>query len=226
VHPSPDGPNRGTVELHIDTLLGQQQQRGRSRDEEWLTSLLGKLWSHDDLEGHLVVVPHVYVWRLCVDVLVLFHNGSLADVCSRVIRAALLNTKLAHITPLLNDEDSGAKKKDDKVELRVDGDMKNAVEIPFDCPLVVTVLVLDQNLLLVDATLEEEACASCQVKVAIDSTGQVRGVHNQGPLQFALKDDIIAMAIQASKKMFHQETLATVDTEDTTSLLQTQYKFR
>jgi exosome complex RNA-binding protein Rrp42 (RNase PH superfamily) len=78
--------------------------------------------------------------------------------------------------------------------------------------------------MLVDATLEEEACATCQVKVTIDSTGQVWGVYNQGPLQFSLKEDIIAMAIQASKKMFHQETLATVDMEET-SLLQTQYKF-
>jgi exosome complex RNA-binding protein Rrp42 (RNase PH superfamily) len=159
-----------------------------------------------------------------VDVLILSHNGSLADVCSRVIRAALQNTKLAHITPLAaRILDTSPEK--EKVELSVDGDMKNAVEIPFDCPLVVTVFVLDQNLLLVDATLEEEACATCQVKVAIDSTGQVRGVYNQGPLQFSLKEDIIATAIQASKKMFHQETLVTVDTEDT-SLLQTQYKFR
>jgi exosome complex RNA-binding protein Rrp42 (RNase PH superfamily) len=181
-----------------------------------------------------------------VDVLVLSHNGSLVDVCSRVIRAALQNTKLAHITPLDNAADSAHVSHDNnkthRVELSVDGDIRNAVEaVPFDyCPIIVTVLVLDQNILLVDATLEEEACASCQVQVAIDSTGQVRGVHNQGSLSFSLYNDIIATAMDASKKIFHQEmtlkttTTSTIGVEHTnaqdctmtTSLLQTQYKFR
>jgi exosome complex component RRP42 len=208
VHPSPHHPNQGTVELHIDTLLGRRQ-------EELLSSLLGKLLVHD-VEG-LVVVPQQHVWRLGIDVLVLSHNGSLADVCSRVIRAALQNTKLPLITPFTNHKG--------EIELNVDGDINKAVEIPLDCPICVTVLVLPGNYLVVDATLEEEACALCQVRVAIDSLKRVRGVHNQGPLQFSLKEDIIATAIQAAEKMFLQESMATNERDDS-SLLQTQYRFR
>lgn len=222
VHASPNHPNQGTVELHVDTLLqasGRQQARVH---DELLSSLLMKLLllnNNNNLEG-LVVVPHSHVWRLAIDVLVLSHNGSLVDVCSRVIRAALQTTKLPYIIPFTNTKG--------EMELNVDGDIHKAVDISWNCPICVTVLVLPGNVLVVDATLEEEACAVCQVRVAIDCHRNVRAVHNQGPLLFSLKDDILATAIQASEKMFSQEKMATTASErdDDSSLLQTQYRFR
>lgn len=92
-------------------------------------------------------------------------------------------------------------------ELMLDGDIANAVVpngVP-DCPIVVTVCLLPKNesgldggntntnmttermvskgigsVMVVDATRQEEACASTKVSVSVDAKGNICGVHKYG----------------------------------------------
>lgn len=246
VQPSPLHPNQGVVELHVDLLQNQRRQQ-----EEELQNTLSKLVLTKSVNlQELCVVPGMYVWRLGVDVLILSGSGgSMVDTCSRVIRAALLNTQLPFITPThtrdvskssSNSNSSGGA----QVDLAVDGDIHNAVSVPGanDCPIVVTVHVLkcppkNTVALVVDATLQEEVCASCQVRVAVDPAGNVCALHNQGPLESALLSDILSTAVQASKEIFAKDALLVMEdslsghgqqqqTVETTTLLQDQILFR
>ena len=125
-----------------------------------------------------------------------------------------------------------------QVDLNVDGDIGNAVSVPGveDFPIVVTVHVLkcppkNTTALIVDATLEEEACASCHVQVAVNPHGDVCALHNQGPLEASLLTDILSTAVQASKTIFERDQLVIKDevesqVETTTTLLQGQFQFR
>ena len=124
-------------------------------------------------------------------------GGSIVDACGRVVQAALATTKLpalstvekATITSFMEDDDAdvdtlftgGSNKKDGnqhhKPVLQVDSDIAHAKPIiQEEAPLVITVTVLKcmvpgkpkpTTLLLLDATLEEEACAYCQVHVTL-----------------------------------------------------------
>jgi exosome complex RNA-binding protein Rrp42 (RNase PH superfamily) len=146
VKPSPLHPNQGLVELHVDLLQNQQRDT-----EEYLTSTLSKLLVSSVVHlGKLCVVPSLYVWRLAVDVVVLDDSGgSVLDACSRVIRAALLNTRLPHVVPTHGTSKQSSQQEQQggggaQVDLNVDGDMCNAVSVPGveDCPIVVTVYVV------------------------------------------------------------------------------------
>ena len=240
VQPSPLYPYQGVVELHVDLLRNQQRQQ-QEELEMTLSNLL--LTNVVDLEK-LCVVPGAYVWRLGVDVLVLNGSGgSVMDACSRVIRAALGNTQLPSVTPThkqhtvpdsSNGSSSGA-----QVDLAVDGDMAHAISVPGvdKCPIVVTVHVMkcppkNTAAFVVDASLQEEACASCQVRVAVDPNSNVCALHNQGPLEAFLLSDILSTATHAAKQMFQQDAMVVKDsgqgqhTVETTTLLQDQFQFR
>jgi exosome complex component RRP42 len=240
VKPSPLHPSQGLVELHVDLLQNQQRDT-----EEYLTSTLSKLLVSSVVHlGKLCVVPSLYVWRLAVDVVVLDDSGgSVLDACSRVIRAALLNTRLPHVVPTHGTSKQSSQQEQQggggaQVDLNVDGDMCNAVSVPGveDCPIVVTVYVVkcppkNATALVVDATLEEEACASCQVRVAVDPSGDVCALHNQGPLDASLLADILSTAVQASNTIFQRDQVVIKDevksqAETTTTLLQGQFLFR
>jgi len=246
VKPSPLQPHQGVVELHVDLLQNQQRQQ-----EEFLQTTLSKLLlQHVVNLEKLCVVPGSYVWRLGVDVLILSKSGgSVMDTCSRVIRAALLNTQLPLVTPthkpqqssvMTTTPPSSSNAGGAQVDLAVDGDICHAVPVPGveDCPLVVTVHVMkcppkNSTALVVDASLQEEACAECQVRVAVDFKERVCALYNQGPLEASLLSDIVSTAVQASKHTFQQDSLvmenAIVQQQqsvDTTTLLQDQYKFR
>jgi exosome complex RNA-binding protein Rrp42 (RNase PH superfamily) len=142
-------------------------------------------------------------------------GGSLLDACSHVIHAALLNTQLPCVWSL-------PKESGDKPALQVEADATKARNIPGvdKAPVIVTVTVLkcpafalDQNTdkakkptttLILDATVEEEACAFAQVHVAVDQSSEeptICSLHKAGTgsLPFGLLQDITAFALQATK---------------------------
>jgi exosome complex component RRP42 len=224
VHPSPDSPDQGVVELHVDTLYGKRQDQLES-------SLSDLLLDHVVDKKGLCVVPHHYVWRLHMDLMVFSCQGSLLDVCSRVMRAALQQTKLPHIVPIKEkrtDERAGA-----QMDLAVDGDIVKALAPAGveQCPILVTVNVMQcppqgAPVLLVDATLEEEACVSCQVRVVVDPNGRVCALDNQGPLGVnSSLPDIVACAVKTAQSTF-QEMKTVQSDEVSNSLLQNHFQIR
>jgi exosome complex RNA-binding protein Rrp42 (RNase PH superfamily) len=261
VHPSPAKPNQGALEIHVDTLTASSssstasssssRRLRRQQEQELQSTLMFLLEPHIvDLTG-LAVVPGLYVWKLNIDLLVLSdQQGSLLDVCSRAIRAAIQTTKLPHMTALNHDlttvvddeqqqQQSAITKGGAQVDLAVDGDIQNAVT-PVgadDCPIIVTVSVLacppkNMSVLVLDTTLEEEAVASSQVHVVVRPSGQVCSVlmSQSGSIRLGLLSEITSTAVKASRQVFEEMNKQSLSgdwmTTSPQSLLQEQFQVK
>ncbi|KAL7481882.1 hypothetical protein ACHAW6_007559 [Cyclotella cf. meneghiniana] len=212
VRPSPNKPNEGVVEISVDSSLaggldlslggggggGVTAARRQLREREsQITSLLQRLVvPHAVNYRELAVCPGKYVWRLCVDVVVLRCDGCVLDGCAMAMREGLRSTLLPRVSAVVNGEDGassgvGYQAGSSNNDLIVEGDIRKALPPPGveDCPLVVTVAVLSapqgaggrvRHVCVVDARTEEEACASSRVCVSVDPKGMVCGVHTLG----------------------------------------------
>mmetsp|Transcript_18243 Transcript_18243/g.28190 ORF Transcript_18243/g.28190 Transcript_18243/m.28190 type:complete len:358 (+) Transcript_18243:42-1115(+) len=218
VHPAPGiTPSEGVLELHVDHAISpssSSRHQRRQADME-LQSLLRKLFLPHAVDRQaLCIVPHQYVWRLNIDVLIFACQGNLVDICAMVMRAALQQTKLPHITPISattnkTDGSSVTKKSSSSSatsDLAVDGDIIHARRPPGieNCPVIVTTNILKcrPTVMLLDATKEEEACASCQVSVAVDPQQRVCGIQKHssaGTIAFGMIHNVTTTAVQASK---------------------------
>ena len=231
-HPAIDRPNSGVLEIHVDTT--RKSSRNNSLDE--LESTLSRLLSSHlvDLDK-LCISPSHYAWRLHVDLLVVASSGgSLVDACSIVIRAALRNVRLPSVSTLTRNE---SQSDESKPELQVDADVASAKPIPGleKAPQIVTVTILKckprasssttspkpTTVLIVDATMEEEACAFAKVHIALDrskaSDPTICALHKAGggALPFNLLQDVTALAVES--------TVPTSTAENSHSLLQDQF---
>jgi len=230
VHPATHQPTKGAVEIHVDTLM--DDPRTRRQTEQQLQSTLTYLLADHivDMYG-LCVVPNQYVWKLNVDLVVLSaKQGSLIDICSRAIRAALINSKLPNLTPINTKQESrGA-----QVDLAVDSDIQKA-SMPIganDCPIVLTVSVLKcppkgAPVFVLDTTLDEEVCASSQVRVAVKPNGQVCAVLSQGgSLALGILPDVTSTAVQASTAVLEAMKMTVPGDVTPQTLLQEQFQIR
>jgi exosome complex component RRP42 len=242
VRPTRQAPRDGVVELHVETLhsgngSGSAGGGMSRRDCDELAVILSRLLfpsqssssssssfssssdtstTDDTSRQSLCILPHIYVWRLHVDLYLLAAGGgSLLDAASHVIRAALDNTLLPAITTNTNTNSSAALSlsswtREDaanatNVELLVDGDIQKARRPAIDAPMIVSVAVLhcrsrhyvdhDDNdddddapriALLSDATAEEESCANAIVHVAVNYQ---KNASNNGNKQHKTKND-------------------------------------
>jgi exosome complex component RRP42 len=225
VHPSTHQPNRGVLELAVDTLSAS------SRNDELESTLLHLLGNFLVDYEQLCIVPHYYVWRLSVDLMILCaHGGSIVDACSRVLQAALRSTKLPLVSALakeqqqhqqlgVSDTNVNGKDDDNKPALQVDADIAAALDIPGvdQSPVIVTVTILKcqpslnnssknnnnkklmTTIMILDATKQEEACAFAQVHVAVDSKGTICAVQKAGggSLPLPLLQDICQFAMES-----------------------------
>jgi exosome complex component RRP42 len=243
VHPAPNEPDKGVVELYVDTLTTAIGSGGSSRavqrklQDGWTATLQQLLVEHLVDLSALCIVPGQYVWRLHVDLYLLQCDaGSLLDATSHVMRAALANTLLPSITTTVasapstktttveTTTDQKTSSKDANTDLVVDGDVWKARPPPGveRAPILVTVAVLKcksatttsatsttgpslpVHVLIVNATLEEEACAYCLVHVAIvtdkDGTKTVCACQKtgRGSLPVPLLPEIMAQALAAT----------------------------
>ena len=230
VHPAAHRPTMGAIEIHVDTLMEDPRKR-RQTEQQLQSDLTYLLADHVVAMEGLCVVPNQYVWKLNVDLVVLSaKQGSLIDICSMAIRAALIHTKLPNLTPLNTKQESrGA-----QVDLAVDSDTSKA-SMPkgaSDCPIVITVSVLKcppkgAPVLVLDTTLDEEVCASSQVRVAVKPNGQVCAVLSQGgSLALGILPDVTATAIQASSTVWEAMKRTLPDNLTPQTLLQEQFQIR
>jgi exosome complex RNA-binding protein Rrp42 (RNase PH superfamily) len=205
VRPSPNKPNEGVVEVSVDSSLaggldivknsnaGAQKRQLRER-ESTITSLLQRLVvPHAVNYKALVISPGKYVWRLCVDIVVLRCDGCVLDACAMAMREGLRSTLLPRVSAVVRSDDKdgfasqgGGSSNNDLI---VEGDIRKALPPSGaeECPLVVTLSILSapqeeriRHFCIVDARTEEEVCASSRVCVSVDPNGMVCGVHTLG----------------------------------------------
>jgi len=219
VQPALNQPEQGDVEIHVDTLAAGISRRLCDDLEATLTHLLGD--SVVDTRA-LCVLPHVYAWRLQIDVYVVSHAGSLLDAASRVVRAALRCTKLptVDVLPTASHESINQESADvtsstaTSASVVVDGDIHHASSLPGvdDGPVIVTVTVLQSldagnrpvTSLVLDATVAEESCAVAQVHVSVvqrhGDNPTITAIRKTGTggLPVALLPEITKLAIKSA----------------------------
>jgi exosome complex component RRP42 len=218
VQPSPHEPDRGVVEYHVDSWMAGFSRRVCDDLQASLTHLLGD--SVVDTAALHLGGGSSLAWRLHVDVYILSTAGSLLEAASRVIRAALQATRLpavAVVAPAAQpDGDAASSRSPDgdttSASLVVDPDV-HASTTPVgasDGPVIVTVTVMQSTSprsdrpgvmthLVLDATAQEEACATAQVHVTVQGNrlGAVRK-SGTGSLPVALLTDITKLAVPAA----------------------------
>jgi len=196
--PSRSRPNEGVIAIQVDLL----QNTGQKRNDELESILTDLLVPHLIKKKELCVVPHHYVWKLYIDVLILAsEGGSLLDACGRGIQAALQSTRIPVVTQIPQAKES------DGVTIEADNDFKHANHIPGinNPPFIQTVTVLRppgggrKPIFLLDATREEELCAIAQVHVVLEEEENSEGngaricaLHKSGggSLPFSLLQDL------------------------------------
>ena len=193
--PSRARPHEGMIAIQVDLL---QTTTGHKRKDELESTLTELLVPHLVNKKDLCVVPHHYVWKLYIDVLVLASDGgSLLDACGRAIQAALVSTRIPVVTQIPQ------AKENEGVTVEADHDFKHAKNIPGidNPPFIQTVTVLraqdkGKPIFLLDATKEEELCALSQVHVVLEDAGQgqlrICALHKSGggSLPFSLLQDL------------------------------------
>ena len=212
----------------------------RKEELEVASTLSHLLLPHLLDKNKLVVLEGRYVWRLNIDVLVTHCDGSLMDACSMVIWGAMQNLSLPSVVPVEKvDQGQGAGKRSGKKasdEIMLDGDIANSVtpDGVLDCPIVVTVCLIPvatseddnskgtttvrkvkkkhESVMIVDASRQEEKCASTKVSMSVDGAGNICGVHKYGSssvlgsasgnIKFEMLPKIQDVAVACSKSAF------------------------
>jgi exosome complex RNA-binding protein Rrp42 (RNase PH superfamily) len=109
----------------------------------------------------LCVAQSKFAWHLYVDVLVLNSGGSLADVCALAAVAALSDVRLPGLKLLAGEREGD-------VNVDVDDNPLASTRLSIaDLPLTLSFHVIN-NALVVDARLEEEACAQGRMLVSLN----------------------------------------------------------
>lgn len=113
---------------------------------------------------------------LYVDVLILECGGNLFDAISMAIKAALFNTRIPNVR--VTAVDGG------EPELELSDDPYDGQQLILDnVPLLVTLSRIG-NHVVVDTTLEEEACSSSNIVVAVAPDGTVTALRTIGSGSF------------------------------------------
>lgn len=160
-----------------------------------------------DLEA-LCIIPQKYCWKISIDLLILSQDGCVLDVCSYAIYKALNETYIPIVTPIVkaqqqqtnNTSSSSRNAKKNKDDFMIESsDLANAIKLEGseDCPIILTICILQNSdrvgnkqyntntqnnnsssILVMDARLEEELCASIKINVAVDRNGMICGLVN------------------------------------------------
>mmetsp|Transcript_23564 Transcript_23564/g.50123 ORF Transcript_23564/g.50123 Transcript_23564/m.50123 type:complete len:297 (-) Transcript_23564:24-914(-) len=209
VVPASYAPTEGAVEVHVDYMQGNKN----NRDDDLESTLSNLLVPHLVDKKKLCIAPRHFVWKLNIDIFVITSGGgSLIDACSQGIHAALQQTLLPKIKVVPASESGG-----NKPTIQVDSDIKAAECIPGveNSPVIVTVSLLRHRktpVMIVDATGEEEACAFARVHVVLDRgkpssspskkkrEPMICALHTAGggALPFALLQDVTSFVLEAS----------------------------
>lgn len=171
VKPSSRNPAAGSIDVSVDEHAAASRRKNTLLREHQAALQQRLQWMDPE---KLCVVAGAAVWRLNVDLYLLSTgNAAWLDAASHCIRVALSNTVLPALT-VADDTDS----KNVLDRLLVDSDIAHAKPVINleEVPLIVTVHVIqtvndsgrhEQQVLVLDATAEEEAVSVSAVHVAV-----------------------------------------------------------
>ncbi len=159
----------GELFVRVDVTCSLQDEK-RTREQEGDLSRCRESSLGGDVIDRvkLCIVPGAdgLAWNVYVDVVVLGDGGSLLDVCSLAVRAALARTRLPKVTPFRSALLS-------KWDFSVEEDMCDAVPLDVSrVPVMITVSVFGGRAVL-DATSEEQARADAALVAALSLSGQL-----------------------------------------------------
>lgn len=175
-NPLPLQPNRGRIEFFVDcSALASPEFQGREGEGlgQHLAYRLSEIYQNSrciDLES-LSIIPGQQCWILYVDALVLEWSGGVLDCLSIAVKAALGDTKI----PKLQVTGEG-----EEIEVEVSDNPYDATPVDAsNAPIIVTLSLVGGHF-VVDASHEEESCATCQLSVAMDTKGRTCGILKEG----------------------------------------------
>lgn len=146
---------------------------------------------------NLVIIPGKFYWRIHIDLLVLQTDGNSIDACSFATYNALKCTHIPKTEVFIGE--SGRPE-----DFEVSGDVVDAMLFePTSIPLCVTITKIDKSVLILDATISEEACARASVTIAVSCDGgddqgepptfQLCGIYKNGGGSFTPEELLIAV---------------------------------
>jgi len=174
--PDSETPKQGKIECSVECSPSASVEldgQGAHNLNVQLTSELDQILSDSkciDLE-ELCIIPSKQCWIVYIDALVLESSGNVLDAISLATKAALATTAIPRVEVIggSNGEEMEIEVSDDETKFF------NHHRVP-----IAVSLTKIGNCFVVDTTLEEEVCMSSRVTVAVNSDGDIAGVHKFG----------------------------------------------
>ncbi|XP_060598391.1 exosome complex component RRP43-like [Ruditapes philippinarum] len=206
--PKTEQPKKGFIvpNVELGPLCSAMFRPGPPGDQaQDLSSFMNEVVKHSCCINteDLCIVPGKYVWVLYCDLVCLNYDGYVTDACVLALLAAFKTTCLPTVTM---DEDT------DKLE--TDDNKKSPLSI--QClPVSSTFTIFDENILLVDPTIEEEALSTGEVTVVTTNDDQLCIIRKPGGSALSPQqlDLCIERAFLRSKQVVRliHETMNSVD---------------
>ncbi|XP_075246430.1 LOW QUALITY PROTEIN: exosome complex exonuclease RRP42-like [Convolutriloba macropyga] len=229
--PDLDRPKQGKIDFFIDcSALASPRFEGREGKElgveiyNALKSVYCEGAAAISNLNSLCILPSKHCWLLNIDIVILDCSaGSLYDVISLAVKAALHDTKIPAVEV---DSESG--------EIHVESETWQCLDSEGwfnweSCPLLITISKLGsapmQSLshgLIVDATLQEEACATSSIIVGVDAAGKMSGCRKCGThsLSFSTFSAMLQIAVQIATELHQSLKQQLADEAEQASWLQ------
>jgi exosome complex RNA-binding protein Rrp42 (RNase PH superfamily) len=241
VRPSRNKPDQGIIELFVDRL-----NSGNQSELDEIQALLSHLLLQDDSvlvdRRSLCILPGEFAWRLSIDLVFMTAVSSATSrlhAVSCVIRAALETTLLPSITTEQNSNPTSSNQ--EQYTLLVQDDIRKAhpVLTPSSARTVLVTVSLipcsklqEQSVvMIVDATTQEQACASGQVHVVVQLESNnhddlsICAVQAKGKIPVGSLPEIMNTAVQVAKRDA-QHTRVYKELSGVNSLLQEPFGIR
>eukprot|EP00735_Rhodelphis_limneticus_P014249 TRINITY_DN8254_c0_g1::TRINITY_DN8254_c0_g1_i1::g.10267::m.10267 TRINITY_DN8254_c0_g1::TRINITY_DN8254_c0_g1_i1::g.10267 ORF type:complete len:281 (+),score=36.90,sp/Q15024/EXOS7_HUMAN/41.96/2e-73,RNase_PH/PF01138.16/1.4e-19,RNase_PH/PF01138.16/4.5e+03,RNase_PH_C/PF03725.10/5.9e-10 TRINITY_DN8254_c0_g1_i1:71-913(+) len=170
--PLPQAPNCGRIEFTVECsgIAGKDFENTGSEIARFLADAY-RTPSALDLTK-LIIVPSKHCWLVYVDVVIFSVDGNLMDAVAIGVKAALSDVKVPSVAVQMSESGD--------VELEMDDDPSACTSLSLrTVPLCVTLCQIGSKY-VVDCTLDEEACMSAGVSVAVNGDGNICALHKVG----------------------------------------------
>ena len=194
--PDPDAPDRGFLDVVVEfpPMCSASTRPGRPNEDAHFVArrIEDALLDSAAIDKRkLTIKEGLWVWKICLDVYCLDHDGSVLDAGLMAALAALRDAKVPHV--VVDDRGKityGGRKTDEREPDDVDaGGDEGKIEVAA-APVAVTTALYRKHL-IVDPDAEEEALADATVTVTMDGAHKVVGVHKPGGVAEASETDLM-----------------------------------
>nr|CCA22510.1 exosome complex exonuclease RRP42like protein putati [Albugo laibachii Nc14] len=204
--PSLEAPNSGVLNVNVTCFpsISSKITNGRALDEIniELSQLMQRIFtSHKSIDlNKFCIVPSQFVWGIFVDVVVYESTGSLPDLISIAMYAALKKTLFPCVRML------GVEGDEKILQVERDPAAGEYLAATVCFPLCTTICKIG-NYSVMDPTLEEELCVSTQNVVALNREGSICGIqkrYGDGAISMDELQDMTDQACEHTMALFQR----------------------